>query len=166
MPNTRATTQTFPALSVRGLYLQLSRARAAQIRRGTWRAGESPEAIAEPLMLAAVVLAHAAATAGASRENQARAAIVGFELMAEALCHDAAAGTFAERALEDLDEAPDVASAAFVRAAADCLTWAAATLAQRAGAGRTDLVSMCLVEAADMLAAADRLALRETQAGA
>ena len=84
--------------------------------------------------------------------------------MGEALRHDAAAGTFAEQALEELDEAPDVGSAAFLREAADCLAWAAATLAQRAlhaGLGRMDLVSLCLVEAADMLAAADRLALLE-----
>lgn len=169
MPDTDTTTRQIQDLSVRGLYLELSSARAAQIRRGTWHAGESPDAVAEPLMLAAVVLAHAAATAVASREDQARAAIVGFELLGEALRHDAGAGTFAERALEELDEAPDVGSAAFVREAADCLAWAAATLAQRAahaGAGRHDLESLCLVEAAGLLAAADLLALHEAHAGA
>lgn len=153
-------------LSVRGLYLQLAGARAATIQQALWQSTGLPESPAETLTLAAAELAYVTGHMGAGVCETARAASVARRLTAEAERHDPRARALAELALEEIE---DVAiydtNVSIVREAADSLAWACAVLrhtgdgmedAEDGNADQLELAWMCLIEAADLHAAADR----------
>ena len=158
-------------LSVRGLYLQLAGARAATIQQALWQTDALPESPAETLTLAAAELAYVAGLTRADIGETARAAAVARRLTAEAERHDPRARALAELALEEIE---DVAiydtDVSIVREAADSLAWACAVLrhmgermreAEDGNADQLELAWMCLIEAADLHAAADRASVAE-----
>lgn len=158
-------------LSVRGLYLQLAGARAATIQQALWQTEGLPEPPAETLAIAAAELAHVTGVTSAPIGETARAAAVARRLTAEAERHEPRARALAELALEEIE---DVAlyetSVTIVREAADSLAWACAVLrhladgmedAEDGNADQLELAWLCLIEAADLHAAADRASMTE-----
>ncbi len=153
-------------LSVRQLYLQLASARTATIQQVLWQTDDLPESPAETLTLAAAGLAHVAGLTSAGIGETARAAGVARRLTAEAKRHDRRACALAEIALEEIEAAALYEPAVeMVREAADSLAWACAVLrhtgerlqsAEEGNADQLELAWMCLIEAADLHAAADR----------
>ena len=153
-------------LSVRQLYLQLASARAATIQQVLWQTKGLPEPPAETLTLAAAGLAHVAGLTRFGVGETARAAGVARRLTAEAKRHDRKAGLLAERALDELEGAfLQETRVGIVRETADSLAWACAVLrhtgerletTDEGNADQLELAWMCLIEAADLLAAADR----------
>ncbi len=158
-------------LSVRQLYLQLASARAWTIQQVLWQTDGQPEPPAETLTLAAAGLAHAAGSTCAGVGETARAAAVARRLTAEAHRHDPRAGALAEYALNELEHAErHETGVGLVREAADSLAWACACLrhigermqdAEDGNADQLELAWMCLIEAAELLAAADRASILE-----
>ena len=156
-------------ISVRGLYIQLAGARAATIQQALWQTEGLPEPPAETLTIAAAELAYVSGVTNAGIAETARAAAVARRLTAEAERHDPRARALAELALEEIE---DVAlcetSVTIVREAADSLAWACAVLrhmgdgmeeAEDGNADQLELAWMCLIEAADLHAAADRASI-------
>ena len=154
-------------LSVGRLYMQLAAARAATIENFLWQTRGAPEPLADTLTLAAAGLAHVSGAPGASIVETARAAAVARRLTAEAHRHDARAGAFAERALAELETAP-LDRAEVIGETAESLVWAAAALrregarleaAEDGNADQFELAWLCLLEAAELLMAADRASI-------
>jgi hypothetical protein len=159
-------------LSVGRLYVQLAASRAATIEGFLRQTSDAPEPLAETLTLAAAGLAHVSGAPGATIVETALAAAVARRLTAEAHSHDVRAGAFAERALAELETAP-LDRAELIGETAESLIWAAAALrregarletAEEGNADQLELAWLCLLQAADVLMAADRASIEVRRA--
>ena len=160
-------------LTLRQLYLQLAVARAATIQDFLARSEELPDPPAIVLTLAAAELAHASGIAGEASDAAVRAAAVSRLLIAEALRHDPDAGALGEQALDELEATGPAARHDLVHEAVDSLAWATAVLrhhgallqdSEDGNADQLELAWLCLIEAAELLIALDRAAIREREA--
>jgi hypothetical protein len=171
--STPSTIEQHPeGLSVGRLYLQLAGSRAATIESFLLHASGAPEPLADTLTLAAAGLAHVSGAPHASVAETARAAAVARRLTAEAKRHDSRAGAFAERALAELETAP-LDRSELIGETAESLIWAAAALrregarlenAEDGNADQLELAWLCLLQAADLLMAADRASIEVRRA--
>jgi hypothetical protein len=153
------------------LYRGIADTRAAVIEGALADVRELPEAPAETFTLAAAALAH---VAGLPSATTARASLVARRLIAEARRLDPRAGALAEDWLAELESVEPVPAAELLQESADALAWAAATLrhmarllegAEDGNAEQVELAWLCLGEAAELLMAADHMALAERRSG-
>ncbi len=160
-------------LFVRQLYMELAGARAARLEQVLWQAAEMPEPIAETLTLAAAGLVHVADATCPGLGELARAADVSRRLIAEAGRHDPRAAALAEQALLELEHVTDMDCIELAHEAAESLAWACAMLrrdgcrledSEDGNADQLELAWMCLIEAAELLMAADRAEIEVREA--
>jgi hypothetical protein len=170
--NSATATERRPqALTLRRLYLQLACARAATIHDFLARSTELPDPPAIALTLAAAELAHVT-VAGTVTGATARSAAVSRLLIAEAARHDPAAAALGEQALNELETTGPTDRHDLIHEAIDSLAWACAVLrhcgalledSEDGNADQLELAWLCLIEAAELLIALDKVAISERE---
>lgn len=170
-PEDQPVTGAQAGLVLSDLYRGIAESRAAVIEEALADVRELPEQPAETFTLAAAALAHVAGLASA---NTARSSLVARRLIAEARRLDPRAGALAEDWLDELEGVEPVPAAELLQEGADALAWAAATLRHLArllersedgNAEQSELAWLCVDEAAELLMAADHLALEQRRSG-
>lgn len=161
------------ALFVRHLYLRLACSRAATIQEALWKASEPPEPLAEMLSIAAAELAYVACAAGFATFEPSRSAAVARRLTTAARSLDPSAPAHAEAAFRELELVSPVDGVALARETADSLAWSCAALrhhgalledAEDGNADQHELAWICVIQAAELLMAADRAAIEVREA--